>query len=90
MNLQPKTRFQALPAAKSHADLVVNESFRDALSFALLEMQYHEPPTSDPKVAEASFHRLCGAREFIQTLLNLCESPSAAKPVPRQNLQHQL
>lgn len=86
MNLSPKKEFQRTPFAKLHAELVLSEGFTAAVNAALNQMVMDEGVTPDPVVAAASFHRICGARAFAHTLLNLSEPPPETKVEPRTNI----
>lgn len=88
ITLSPKERFLKSPVSRTHADLVLSDSLIQAVATALLQMQVNQPVSADPTVAAASFHRMAGAREFVQTFLNLCEVEEPVKPVPNQNLPH--
>jgi|KBSSwiStaDraftv2_1062776.scaffolds.fasta_scaffold1945393_2 hypothetical protein len=91
MVLTPRKKFQdAAQTLRVHRELVVSDSFRSALESALVEYALTLLPTDDPQKAAASFHRIEGAREFINHLLNIGET--AAPPVtrPSANLDHKL
>lgn len=89
ITLSPKQRFLKTPAAKVHAELVLDGTFLDALSAAMLQVVYQEVPTADPVLAAASFQRLTGARAFVHALLNLWETEKETKSDLHQNLPHQ-
>ena len=86
MNLTPKKDFQGKKAfADAHRDLVVSTPFREALHAALLDYVLVLNAGSEPA---ANYHRIEGARDFIQHLLNVAEMPkSAPTPLPT-NLDH--
>lgn len=89
MNLTPKKDFQGKKQfSDAHRDLVVSTPFREALHAALIEyMMTIGKSDSEPA---ANYHRIEGAREFIQVLLNIAEqTKSPPTPLPT-NLDHQV
>ena len=91
MNLTPKKDFQVKKQfADAHRELVVSTQFREALNAALIDQVMDLRDTHDPVVAAAEYQRIMGAREFIQSLLNIAEMPkSPPAPLPT-NLDHQI
>jgi hypothetical protein len=73
MNLSPKTRFQKTDDAKAHQSLVKSDSFLNALTSALAEMEIKMPDTGNPSAAWDCHCQMVGAKKFINTLLNLAE-----------------
>lgn len=85
MNLSPKDRFLKSTDARAHLDLVANPVFHHALESALSEMQLSVAKSSDPA---ANWHRLEGAKQFVEILLNLADPPKARRRgLPRENLE---
>lgn len=91
MVLTPKLRFQEnVPATRAHRELVVNDAFRAAVEASLVQMVYSLPTVRDPADAAAQYNRIMGARDFIQTLLNIAEqTPKVPDKMPA-NLDHTL
>jgi hypothetical protein len=82
MILSPKARFlKKAEEAKHHQSLVQSDSFQNALTVALAEMQMNLPKGDNPAKSWDAHSRMVGAREFIHTLLNLAEvAPVVDKP----------
>lgn len=90
MNLTPKKDFIAKKQfADAHRDLVVSTQFREALHAALIDYVMNlDNTTDDTLVAAAEYHRLMGARDFIEHLLNIAEMPKTPPTPPPTNLNH--
>lgn len=86
MTLSPKKDFRKGPWAKAHAELCASQTFQTAVQTALVQMVYEEGSPVEPIIATASWHRIAGARAFINVLLNLAETPPDRKIEPNQNL----
>lgn len=86
-SLKPKAAFRQTPFAKSMEALVLEPGFRDACQQSLLNYWISLPSTNDSIEAAANWHRLEGALEVIDTLLNIAEIPKAPEPKPNYNLK---
>lgn len=86
MTLDPKERFLKSPHAAVHQELVVKESLKVALEYALLTWMFHRPAVGTESSMALSAIKADGIKEFIHTFLNLAE-PIQVSPKPiRQNL----
>ena len=89
MNLTPKKDFQGKKVfADAHRELVVSTQFREALHAALIE--YVMTIGKSDSEPAANYHRVEGAREFIQVLLNIAEMPKTPTSPPPANLDHSI
>lgn len=89
-HLNPKERFKAKKDfLKEHQDLVVKESFLEALQTTLAEMTMQAPTALNPSQNWDAFNRITGAKEFMSILLNLGEAPKKLPPAPSDNLNYQ-
>jgi hypothetical protein len=75
--LAPKRRFQsAYPEiTKAIADVMVSGDFQQAAESALLELVAELPNTTDPLVAAGCYHRIMGARQYLEQLLSIAKPP---------------
>lgn len=74
-SLKPKSEFQKTGFSRSLAELATNLDYREACEKSLLNYITSLPSTDDPVQAAANWHRVEGALEVIDTLLNLAEVP---------------
>ena len=76
--LAPKKRFQtAYPEiTKAIADVMAGGDFQQAAESALLELVAELPNTSDPVIAAGCYHRIMGARQYLDQLLSITKPPS--------------
>lgn len=89
MNLTPKKDFlEKKEWARMHADLVVHPNFREAVNASLIDMVLALPDTTSPTDAAANYHKIQGAKEFINRLLNIAEMNKSLPPSPTVNLDH--
>lgn len=88
ITLSPKSLFKTDTQFKTHADLVTDPAFKRTLMVALAEMELKLPTTGNPSVSWDCHNQMIGARTFIETLLNLCESPELIGTPPKKNLQY--
>lgn len=89
--LAPKARFQsAYPEiVKAIADVTANEDFQHASEAALLELVASLPNTSDPVIAASCYHRILGARQYLDQLLSITKPSTApGRPEPSGTLNH--
>lgn len=87
-SLKPKATFHSPGGfAKSLEALVVNPGFRDACQAALLSHLMSLPKTKDMVEAAANWHRMEGAMDAIDTLLNLAEVPKPPEQRSDYNLK---
>lgn len=91
MNYNPTPRSEYVKSAervKAHHTLVENDTFRLAITTALME--YNRRLTSNPPPemggAASSYLRLLGASEFVEILMNLTEVKELATRVDTGNL----
>lgn len=84
----PKTRFQlSKPDVETIAKLASNDCFLRAIDAALAQMVWESGVQNDSVVAQASYHRISGAREFVAGLFNLSKiPPPPPKPLTPSNL----
>lgn len=91
MTLNPRSRFQEeKPRASKHRDLVVSSQYLTAADAALLTMVQEMTDSADPAVAIAGYHRIMGAKKFMETFTNLAETPKPAPARENYNLNHEL
>lgn len=89
MDLQPRARFlENKEFASFHQELVVSTKFRAAAEAALLQTLFNTPPADSESEAAACWHRVEGAKQFLNTFMNLAENPKLLPPKPNQNLDH--
>jgi hypothetical protein len=89
MNLTPKKDFQEKKQfAGAHRDLVLSTPFREALHAALVDYVTSFTSVSDPEIAAANCHRIEGAIDFINRLLNVAEMPKTPPTPQPTNLNH--
>jgi hypothetical protein len=91
MNLTPRAQFQEnVEFRRFHQELVLTDRFREAIQTSLLEQVMALPHTYDAGEAAAAYHRIMGARDFIQHLLNIAEQvKTPPTPLPT-NLDHKV
>jgi len=83
MNLQPKKSFHENGVAvKQHLETVDSASFIEAAKVTILQIVMELPETPDPTTALAAYHRLIGARVYMNGLLNLAEKVEPPKREP--------
>lgn len=91
MNLTPKKDFlEKKQFSNAHRELVLSTPFREALHAALIDQILTMPMTYDPVEAAADYHRIMGARHFIEHLLNIAEMPKTPPTPPSANLDHSI
>lgn len=90
ISLSPKTRFQKTQDSAVHAELVVKDSFLNAITFALAEYEVDLPSAESPARSWDAYCKIMGAKEFINTLLNLAEPPTERRDIPNKNLQYDI
>ena len=93
MNISPKSRFKQNDAdVKKLATLVKEDWFHRALEFAALQQlrELTEGNSGDLTSSAVGFHRLAGAKDFVNILLNLHEMPVVSDRQPIGNLNHQV
>jgi len=67
--------------AHQHLDVVSSESFLRAAEAALLEMVMNAPEGVAGVDALAEYHKIVGAKKYLQLLINIAEPP---KPLPEK------
>lgn len=87
-SISPKKRFLLSPDAKVHADIVLKESFLNACTIALAEMQMNMPESGDPSKSWDSHCQMVGARKYLSYLLNLSEAPDPLERIPVRGLNY--
>lgn len=87
MTLSPKQRFQRTEDAKKHLDLVTQDSFLNAVTIALVQMQMETPPSKLGAESCDLQNQLQGAKRFVDILLNLAEPEKPIKKPATDNLQ---
>jgi len=88
--LTPKAKFLTLKdLVNRHLDTVMSESFQRASDTALLQFLLESPTTTDPVVAAANYHRIIGARDFLEKLHKIAEVSEPLKPIETSRLNHQ-
>lgn len=88
--MTPKQLFlQRADDVKFHANIANSTPFINAMHSALLNYQYRlvYGVLNGQEEAAANFHKLAGAKEFIDEFLGLSATPTPAKRVDRGNLQ---
>ena len=91
MTITPRARFQEEKTrASKHRDLVVSSDYLTASDAALLQMIAEMVDSTEPTVAIAGYHRIMGARKYMETYANLGETRSPVKPAENFNLNHNL
>lgn len=90
MPLTPKKSFLAADAfVKAHQAVVDTPAFRVAAEAALLQMLVELPDTTDPTVSLACYHRLVGARQYLNQLLAIADKAKPLeRPISPGNLDH--
>lgn len=71
----------------AHLDTVASESFLRSAEAALLDMVMHCPGIVSEADAAANYHRIIGARDYLQALLAVAEPPQLPKPKPHYGLE---
>lgn len=84
----PKTRFQLNAAdVEFVAKLTKNDAFLRAVDAALAQVVWEAEAQNDSVIAQASFHRISGAREFVEIFSKLATvPPPLPKPLNPSNL----
>lgn len=88
MTLNPKQRFcEDKPVSAKHHDLVVDNGFLKACDSAMLQLVHDTARGNvDAQTALAGYYRISGAVDYLRTLLNLTEKPTAETRFPDVNL----
>jgi hypothetical protein len=73
--------------AHAHLDTVSSEAFLRSAEAALLDMVMHAPTQVTEEDAAANYHRIVGARDYLQALLAIAEPPQPPKPKPNYGLE---
>lgn len=92
VNPTPKAKFlENQQHVKEHMDLIVRPDFQRAIDVALLQMQAEQVLRFNGQQYEsvASFHRIEGAMQFVQTLRLIGMQAKTPHIVDRDNLQPQ-
>ena len=85
--MTPKDRFlQRTDDVKQHASLANNLAFINSLDVALLQYQAKLSSAGDLTTAAANFHRIEGARGFIESFLGLSKTITVPQKTDRSNL----
>jgi hypothetical protein len=84
----PKATFQKSPFAKDFANMAEKECFQQAAFYTLLELQFSQPEAMDPQMAAAHAQRITGAKQFMKTLLSICDSKESSPSPVTGNLNH--
>ena len=80
ISLSPKTLFQQnADSSKAWNAIVHNTHFQLGLSAALAEFS---------QSSTASQEKLSGVKQFIETMLNLCQQPEPPRRLPQKTLNH--
>lgn len=84
----PKTRFQLSAAdVEFVAKLTKNDAFLRAVDAALAQFVWNSEVQNDSVIAQASFHRISGAKEFVLIFMTLANiPPPPPKPLTPSNL----
>jgi hypothetical protein len=91
MTITPRSRFQEdKPRASKHRDFVVSSQYLTAADAALLQVINEMADSVDPATAIAGYHRIMGARKFMEAFANLAEQPRLTPSKENFNLNHAL
>ncbi len=84
----PKQRFQLSAGdVEFVAKLTKNDAFLRAVDSALAQVVWDAGVQNDSVIAQASFHRISGAREFVSNFMSLSTvPPPPPKPLNPSNL----
>lgn len=88
MTLTPRDDFRKSDFAKGWSDVVASPRFEAAAKTAMLEMQMSLCTGGlTDETAKANSYRLHGARQFLDMLMSLTDSP-IANPPPKSGLNY--
>lgn len=90
-NPTPKARFQESDQSVSkHRDMVASATFERAVDYALLQYTSKLAMQSNPTFNDYATMgvKITGAKEFLQELRMLAETPSVHAPTIVDNLDH--
>lgn len=77
------------PLAKRLCEILDSSDVQIGGQAALLQSLMELPETTDPVVAAAAYHRIVGARQFLNQLLSIAEKAKPMqKPAFSFNLDH--
>lgn len=88
VTLNPRKRFQEdKTAASFHADLVASDRFVKAAEAALLQCMADLPKTtgSDVAACAANYHRIEGAKEYLNRFYGLTAADPPPRAIPSDN-----
>lgn len=90
LNPSPKARFmQSGDNVSKHRKMVDSGEFQRAVDAGFLQFaSFHASSITDSQSAMAAGFRIQGAFDVLQTIRMLSESPNVAKPLPSENLNH--
>ncbi len=90
-NPSPKARFQDTPARVSkHRDMIASTDFEIAADYAMLQYTSKLAMMTTPTFNDYATMgvKITGAKEFLQELRLLAETPSLSAPTITDNLDH--
>lgn len=88
--MTPKEQFLETSHAKTHREIVATEHFREALNYAMLEMQRVQCETDpeEPFAAAKQASRMSGAAQFRSILEKLATMPAVPQGTPAPSLNY--
>lgn len=86
----PKQHFLVNSSAvKAHQETVDSAEFLVAAQASLLQLVVNLPDTTDPTIAAAAYHRIVGARQYLNQIISIADKTKPPEVVvPLGQLDH--
>ncbi len=84
----PRDKFIASAHCATFKNIVMQESFEEAVLASLLELECEQPMHCSPNESADAHNKMAGARRYAEILCNIWAPQNSLKPKPQKGLDY--